>query len=148
MVEPKVFRREIAKLMYSPLSGNSFVLSKQVAILVVLCKKGVNPLVNFTSDGYFLVLGYREHYSERPYISFVFVGPMVWYQRFEYAVGHWLTKAAEHVLGSVLCAPGCFSLYRGSALMDNNVMQRYSTEATQATHFVQYDQGKITPALT
>lgn len=40
-------------------------------------------------------------------------GPMVWYQKFEYAVGHWLQKAAEHKLGCVLCSPGCFSLFRG-----------------------------------
>ena len=51
---------------------------------------------------------------------------MVWYQRFEYAISHWLQKAAEHVLGCVLCAPGAFSLFRGSALMDDNVMNTYS----------------------
>ena len=48
-------------------------------------------------------------------------GPMVWYQSFEYAIGHWLQKAAEHKLGCVLCSPGCFSLFRGSALMDDKV---------------------------
>ena len=26
-------------------------------------------------------------------------GPMVWYQKFEYAMGHWMQKATEHVLG-------------------------------------------------
>ena len=26
-------------------------------------------------------------------------GYLVWYQRFEYAVGHWLQKATDHVLG-------------------------------------------------
>jgi chitin synthase len=36
-------------------------------------------------------------------------GPMVWYQMFEYAIGHWLQKATEHVIGCVLCSPGCFS---------------------------------------
>ena len=25
------------------------------------------------------------------------------YQKFEYAIGHWLQKATEHVLGCVLC---------------------------------------------
>jgi chitin synthase len=69
-------------------------------------------------------------------------GPMVWYQKFEYAVGHWLQKAAEHKLGCVLCSPGCFSLFRGSALMDDNVMRRYADKATEATHYVQYDQGE------
>ena len=56
-------------------------------------------------------------------------GPMVWYQKFEYAVGHWLQKTAEHVFGCVLCSPGCFSLFRGSALMDDNVLKRYTTTA-------------------
>ncbi|XP_019901869.1 chitin synthase chs-2-like [Esox lucius] len=69
-------------------------------------------------------------------------GPMVWYQKFEYAVGHWLQKTAEHVFGCVLCSPGCFSLFRGAALMDDNVMKRYTTKATEAGHHVQYDQGE------
>ena len=71
------------------------------------------------------------------------LGPIVWYQRFEYGVGHWLQKAAEHKLGSVLCCPGCFSLFRGSALMDDNVMRRYADKSTEAAHYVQYDQGNF-----
>ncbi|KAJ8398896.1 hypothetical protein AAFF_G00418040 [Aldrovandia affinis] len=69
-------------------------------------------------------------------------GPMVWYQKFEYAVGHWLQKTAEHVFGCVLCSPGCFSLFRGAALMDDNVMKKYTTKATEASHYIQYDQGE------
>ena len=67
---------------------------------------------------------------------------MVWYQMFEYAIGHWLQKAAEHMLGCVLCSPGCFSLFRGSALMDDNVMRTYATRSSEARHYLQYDQGK------
>ena len=52
---------------------------------------------------------------------------MQWYQKFEYAIGHWLQKATEHVLGCVLCSPGCFSLFRGWAVMDDNVMRTYTT---------------------
>uniref|UniRef100_A0A669C5Y3 chitin synthase n=1 Tax=Oreochromis niloticus TaxID=8128 RepID=A0A669C5Y3_ORENI len=70
------------------------------------------------------------------------MGPMVWYQKFEYAVGHWLQKTAEHVFGSVLCSPGCFSLFRGSALMDDHILKRYSTTAQRAQEYVQYDQGE------
>ncbi|XP_075880098.1 chitin synthase 1 [Nelusetta ayraudi] len=70
------------------------------------------------------------------------MGPMVWYQKFEYAVGHWLQKTAEHVFGCVLCSPGCFSLFRASALMDDNVLKRYTTTATRASEYVQYDQGE------
>lgn len=66
---------------------------------------------------------------------------MSWYQIFEYAVGHWMQKATEHIIGCVLCSPGCFSLFRASALMDHNVMARYTTRATEALHYVQYDQG-------
>ncbi|XP_064608019.1 chitin synthase chs-2-like isoform X3 [Liolophura sinensis] len=69
-------------------------------------------------------------------------GPMIWYQCFEYAVGHWLQKAAEHMLGCVLCSPGCFSLFRGSALMDDNVMRTYATRSSEARHYLQYDQGE------
>lgn len=68
---------------------------------------------------------------------------MVWYQKFEYAVSHWLQKATEHVIGCVLCSPGCFSLFRGSAVMDDNVMKRYTTAPTEARHYVQYDQGMM-----
>ena len=68
-------------------------------------------------------------------------GPIVWYQRFEYALGHWMQKSTEHVIGCVLCSPGCFSLFRGAALMDDNVMARYTTDATEPMQFIQYDQG-------
>ncbi|KAB0798176.1 hypothetical protein PPYR_09169 [Photinus pyralis] len=69
-------------------------------------------------------------------------GPMVWYQEFEYAIGHWLQKATEHMIGCVLCSPGCFSLFRGKALMDDNVMKKYTTCSAEARHYVQYDQGE------
>ncbi|CAD5118528.1 DgyrCDS7220 [Dimorphilus gyrociliatus] len=69
-------------------------------------------------------------------------GPVIWYQKFEYAIGHWLQKAAEHVYGCVLCSPGCFSLFRGSALMDDNVARRYAITCTSASEFVQFDQGE------
>ena len=86
-------------------------------------------------------------------------GPMVWYQvwplntsqshnsfvlskKFEYAVGHWLQKATEHVFGCVLCSPGCFSLFRARAVMDDSVMNKYTTKPSEALHYVQYDQGE------
>nr|AHX26709.1 chitin synthase [Platynereis dumerilii] len=69
-------------------------------------------------------------------------GPVVWYQIFEYAIGHWMQKATEDVFGCVLCSPGCFSLFRGSTLMDTNIMCRYTTKSTEPVHFLQYDQGE------
>ena len=65
----------------------------------------------------------------------------MWYQKFEYALGHWMQKSTEHVLGSVLCSPGCFSLFRARALMTDNVMKTYTKEAKKPQHFIQYDQG-------
>lgn len=72
---------------------------------------------------------------------------MAWYQRFEYAIGHWLQKATEHMVGCVLCSPGCFSLFRGRALMEDNIMAKYTTLSTEARHYVQYDQGRYSPSI-
>ncbi|KAA8578462.1 hypothetical protein FQN60_008556 [Etheostoma spectabile] len=69
-------------------------------------------------------------------------GPAVWFQKFEYAISHWLQKTAEHVIGCVLCSPGCFSLFRAKALMDDNVMKKYSSKSMEASHYIQYDQGE------
>ena len=73
---------------------------------------------------------------------------MVWYQMFEYAIGHWMQKATEHVIGCVLCSPGCFSLFRGEALMDDAVMNKYTTMSSEAKHFVQYDQGNYSVLIS
>ncbi|KAM3718282.1 Chitin synthase [Dirofilaria immitis] len=69
-------------------------------------------------------------------------GLMIWYQKFEYAIGHWLQKATEHMIGCVLCSPGCFSLFRSLALMDDNVIRRYASKAENPLDFIQYDQGE------
>ncbi|ESO13172.1 hypothetical protein HELRODRAFT_63069 [Helobdella robusta] len=69
-------------------------------------------------------------------------GPLVWFQEFEYAIGHWLQKATEHVMGCILCTPGCFSLFRGSAIMDENVMRSYTMLAVDPLQHLQYDQGE------
>lgn len=76
-------------------------------------------------------------------VFIVLTGPMIWYQKFEYAVSHWLQKATEHLIGCVLCSPGCFSLFRASALMDDNVMRKYATTSSNARHYIQFDQGII-----
>ena len=67
---------------------------------------------------------------------------MKWLQQYEYAFGHWMQKSTEHVLGCVLCSPGCFSLFRGAAVMSDNVMRTYTTLASEAKEFIQYDQGE------
>lgn len=67
-------------------------------------------------------------------------GPMVWYQVFEYALGHWFQKAAEHVIGSVLCSPGCFSVYRCKAIRD--VLPMYASNVEHAFEFLTKDMGE------
>ena len=61
---------------------------------------------------------------------FSLLGWLVWYQKFEYAIAHWLHKTAEHVMGVVLCTPGCFSMFRASALMDNNIIKTFTREVS------------------
>jgi len=67
-------------------------------------------------------------------------GPIVWYQIFDYAIGHWLQKAAEHILGSVLCCPGCFSVFRVSALKD--VYKDFGTGVDNGFDFITKDMGE------
>ncbi|KAH7718856.1 chitin synthase 1 [Aphelenchoides avenae] len=69
-------------------------------------------------------------------------GLLIWYQKFEYAVGHWLQKATEHMIGCVLCSPGCFSLFRSYALMDHDVTRKYALKSERPLDYVQYDQGE------
>ncbi|XP_075920230.1 chitin synthase chs-1-like [Petromyzon marinus] len=45
-------------------------------------------------------------------------------------------------MGCVLCSPGCFSLFRAKAIMDDNVLKTYTTVATEALQYIQYDQGE------
>ena len=53
-----------------------------------------------------------------------------------------MQKATEHVIGCVMCSPGCFSLFRGSALLDE-VMRKYAERPSKPAHYVQYDQGDV-----
>jgi chitin synthase len=41
-----------------------------------------------------------------------------------------------------MCSPGCFSLFRGSALVDDHVLRTYQMKSSEARHYVQYDQGE------
>ncbi|XP_012941035.1 uncharacterized protein LOC101864407 [Aplysia californica] len=42
--------------------------------------------------------------------------PTVCFQMFEYAQDFWLLKSSQNVFGTVTCCPGCFSMFRASAL--------------------------------
>ena len=69
-------------------------------------------------------------------------GPMIWFQKMEYAISYWLQKTTEHSLGCVLCAPGCFSMYRASALMDDNVMRMFAQKPEDPDDHVLHDLGE------
>ena len=72
---------------------------------------------------------------------------MVWYQMFEYAVGFWLMKPCEYVMGNNLCAAGCFSIIRATVLLDSEIMTRFSDRSEKAHHFIQRDQGNYTKKI-
>jgi chitin synthase len=67
-------------------------------------------------------------------------GPVAWYQVFDYAIGHWFQKAAEHVLGSVTCVPGCFSMFRIEAI--KTVLATYRSDVEEANEFLKKDMGE------
>lgn len=50
-------------------------------------------------------------------------------------------KVANDVLGSVLCSPGCFSVYRAAALRD--VLPIYSSKVNNSADFLTKDMGKL-----
>ena len=78
------------------------------------------------------------------------LNPLYYYQKFEYSVGHWFQKASEHIFGSVLCSPGCFSLIRAEALkmdIDGNrdsAIDVYSSRANkdEPVSIIQWNQGE------
>ena len=67
-------------------------------------------------------------------------GFLYWYQVFDYAVGHWFQKPAEHMFGCVLCCPGCFSVFRCKALQE--VLETYSSLSTNGMEFLMKDMGE------
>ena len=77
-------------------------------------------------------------------------GYMYWYQKFEYQLGHWFQKSTEHILGSVLCCPGCFSIFRAKALVSpcdqkqvtTSVKKSYATEIKSPIEFLKKDMGE------
>ncbi|CAH1243309.1 RS1 [Branchiostoma lanceolatum] len=67
-------------------------------------------------------------------------GPMVWYQIFDYAIGHWFQKTANDTLGTVLCCPGCFSVYRSKAVRE--AVKTYASKVDKADEFLTKDMGE------
>lgn len=69
-------------------------------------------------------------------------GYLYWFQKFEYAFGHWFLKSSEHVFGAVLCSPGCFSLLRGRAVMDDNVLKSLTKVPSRPEDYILHNQGE------
>ena len=100
--------------------------------------------IDFTADSAMVLL---DMLASNPKVAAVCArthpkgsGPLYWYQVFDYAIGHWFLKPAEHILGCVLCCPGCFSVFRCKALMDT--LETYSSEVTGANEFLTMDMGE------
>ncbi|OQV22974.1 hypothetical protein BV898_03025 [Hypsibius exemplaris] len=68
-------------------------------------------------------------------------GPLVWYQMFEYSMRYWLDMATEHMLGSLLRIRTGFTMFRASALMDDNVVKKFAMIPEDSKEFVQFRLG-------
>ena len=51
-----------------------------------------------------------------------------------------IVQVANHVLGSVMCSPGCFSVYRAAAIRD--VIPLYSSKVDSSFDFLTKDMGE------
>ncbi|XP_028397748.1 chitin synthase chs-2-like [Dendronephthya gigantea] len=67
-------------------------------------------------------------------------GPVVWYQIYEYAIWHWLVKAANSVFGSLLNCNGCFSVFRLKAL--SQVIPVFSRQTENGGDYIKKDLGE------
>ncbi|VDI71313.1 chitin synthase [Mytilus galloprovincialis] len=54
----------------------------------------------------------------------VHIHPIVWLQMFDYAKDFWIIKSSQNIIGTVMCCPGCFSMYKLNAVRD--VVDEYS----------------------
>jgi cellulose synthase/poly-beta-1,6-N-acetylglucosamine synthase-like glycosyltransferase len=68
------------------------------------------------------------------------LNPIVWFQDYEYALGHWLQKSCEMMFGSVLCLPGCFSMFRMCCL--ERVKDQFAKVAETGSESLKLDMGE------
>lgn len=66
--------------------------------------------------------------------------PIVWLQNFEYARDFLMGKSAQNIIGSVMCCPGCFSLYRFEAL--NDCIETYCMPTSSMSDVFTKDNGE------
>ena len=128
-------------MILRPLSLFSTVVCEMTKLLLA-----VDKFTQLAQESFIMRTKLYENKKLQAFLRFaldkICQGYLVAYQNFEYAVGHWLQKTAEHVLGCVLCSPGCFSLMRVSYLNADNVMAMYKSLARTPMQKLQYDQGE------
>eukprot|EP00094_Tigriopus_californicus_P012646 TCALIF_12224-PA protein Name:"Similar to ROBO2 Roundabout homolog 2 (Homo sapiens)" AED:0.49 eAED:0.51 QI:55/0.25/0/1/0.75/0.4/5/0/1012 len=104
--------------------------------------------VNFTPASVFKLL---DRMTTHPMLSAVCgriipTGPCTLWthaQIYEYAIGHWIQKPVEDCLGSVLCAPGCFSMFRLYDMMETKYHWAYSVSRPHTISMkLRMDQGE------
>ncbi|XP_060086210.1 uncharacterized protein LOC132565583 [Ylistrum balloti] len=66
--------------------------------------------------------------------------PILWLQMFEFAKDFWMIKSSQNVIGSVMCCPGCFSLFRFEALSD--IFSTYSSPTETVMDVFTKDNGE------
>ncbi|OWF55491.1 Chitin synthase 2 [Mizuhopecten yessoensis] len=66
--------------------------------------------------------------------------PILWLQVFEFAKDFWMIKSSQNVIGSVMCCPGCFSLFRFEALSD--IFSTYSSPTETVMDVFTKDNGE------
>ncbi|XP_052065199.1 chitin synthase chs-2-like isoform X2 [Mytilus californianus] len=76
----------------------------------------------------------------RTYPKGVHCRPIVWLQMFEYAKDLWIIKSSQNIIGSVMCCPGCFSMYKLEAVKE--VVAEYSVPVANIEDVFTKDNGE------
>ncbi|XP_063399499.1 chitin synthase chs-2-like [Mytilus trossulus] len=76
----------------------------------------------------------------RTYPTGIQYPPIVWLQMFEYAKDLWMNKSAQNIIGSVMCCPGCFSMFKLEAIRD--VVAEYSVPVGNMEDVFTKDNGE------
>ncbi|XP_063420412.1 uncharacterized protein LOC134705620 [Mytilus trossulus] len=70
----------------------------------------------------------------------VHVHPIVWLQIFDYAKDFWTIKSSQNIIGSVMCCPGCFSMYKLNAVRE--IVDEYSRPVENMEDIFTKDNGE------
>ena len=131
-------------------------IKKQVDHTYLMCIDGDT---NFTSDSVKNLISKLDTLPECAAVcgkivprgtGAIIVSPIVAFQIIEYALGHWLTKEMEEIFGTVLCSPGCFSLFRLSEInkkfvgdpAGRSVLDVFAKKGAETADFLKYDMGE------